>query len=973
MTRLRALSVAALACAVAPFAAQSPAPTTDTYVVPNAGPGRFPLSADGRSAPLHVSSADHPGVVRAARDLRADIGRASPAEPTVSIDTLPNARQVVIIGTIGKSPVIDRLVRAGKLDTRNLAGRWETFVVQIVSKPQPGIDQALVIAGSDKRGTIYGIYDVSDQIGVSPWHYWADVPVRKQPALYVLPGRHTDGEPAVKYRGIFINDEAPALSGWTREKFGGFNSKFYEKVFELVLRMKGNYLWPAMWGNAFADDDTLSPRIADEYGVVMGTSHHEPLTRAQAEWRKYGKGEWNYETNDSVLREFWRGGIRRMGTRENIVTVGMRGDGDEPMTRGTAIALLERIVADQRKIIAEETKKDPSQTPQLWALYKEVQDYYDKGMRVPDDITLLFADDNWGNIRRLNSAADRARPGGFGVYYHFDYVGGPRNYKWINTNQIARVWEQMHLAYEAGANRIWIVNVGDIKPMEFPTQFFLDYAWNPERWPAEKLPEYTRRWAEKTFGAQHASEIANLVTTYSRFNSRRKPELLAPETYSLTNYREAETVVAEYNALTERAERVSAALPVEYRDAFYQLVLHPIQASANLNELYVTVARNRLYAAQGRAATNDLADRARQLFDRDAEISRYYNTQLAGGKWSHMMDQTHIGYTYWQEPPRNVMPRVDVIQVPVPAEMGVAFEGQVPLGVPGQGPPPGGPVRPREPALPEFDTYQRQSYYIDIYNRGQTPFTYSATAAEPWVTLVPATSRVEKQQRMMVSIDWDRVPNGKHRVAITLDGPGSAGFGTGPRVIQAIVNNPVTPKRDAVSGFVEGNGYVSMEAEHYSRAVGTTSIRWQRVPDIGRTLSGMTALPTTAPSQTPGGNSARLEYRAFLFDTGMVTVKTYVSPTLNFSGSKTGVRYAVSIDDDAPQLVNITADSSNAGWDRSVADNIRILSTRHRIDRAGDHVLKLWVVDPGVVVQKIVIDAGGDRPSYLGPPESYRR
>ncbi len=973
MTRLRTLSVAALACAVAPFAAQSPAPTTDTYVAPNAGPGRFPLSADGRSAPLYVSSADHPGVVRAAGDLRADIGRASPAEPTVSIDTLPNARQVVIIGTIGKSPLIDRLVRAGKLDTRNLAGRWETFVVQVVSKPEPGIDQALVIAGSDKRGTIYGIYDVSDQIGVSPWHYWADVPVRKQPALYVLPGRHTDGEPAVKYRGIFINDEAPALSGWTRERFGGFNSKFYEKVFELVLRMKGNYLWPAMWGNAFADDDTLSPRIADEYGVVMGTSHHEPLTRAQAEWRKYGKGEWNYETNDSVLREFWRGGVRRMGTRENIVTVGMRGDGDEPMTRGTAIALLERIVADQRKIIAEETKKDPSQTPQLWALYKEVQDYYDKGMRVPDDITLLFADDNWGNIRRLNSAADRARPGGFGVYYHFDYVGGPRNYKWINTNQIARVWEQMHLAYEAGANRIWIVNVGDIKPMEFPTQFFLDYAWNPERWPAEKLPDYTRRWAEKTFGPQHASEIASLVTTYTKFNSRRKPELLAPETYSLTNYREAETVVAEYNALTERAERVSAALPAEYRDAFYQLVLHPIQASANLNELYVTVARNRLYAAQGRAATNDLADRARQLFDRDAEISRYYNTQLAGGKWSHMMDQTHIGYTYWQEPPRNVMPRVDVIQVPVPAEMGVAFEGQVPLGVPGQGPPPGGPVRPREPALPEFDTYQRQSYYIDIYNRGQTPFTFSATAAEPWVTLAPATSPVKKQQRVMVSIDWDRVPNGTHRVAITLDGPGSAGFATGPRVIQAIVNNPVTPKRDAVSGFVEGNGYVSMEAEHYARAVATPSVRWQRIPDIGRTLSGMTVLPTTTPSQTPGGNGARLEYRAFLFDTGLVTVKTFVSPTLNFSGSKTGVRYAVSIDDDAPQLVNITADSSNAGWDRSVADNIRILSTRHRIDRAGDHVLKLWFVDPGVVVQKIVIDAGGDRPSYLGPPESYRR
>ena len=337
------------------------------------------------------------------------------------------------------------------------------------------------------------------------------------------------------------------------------------------------------------------------------------------------------------------------------------------------------------------------------------------------------------------------------------------------------------------------------------------------------------------------------------------------------------------------------------------------------------------------------------------------------------MDQTHIGYTYWQEPPRNVMPRVDVIHVPAAAEMGVAYEGQVPLAVPGQGPPPGGPVRPREPALPEFDTYQRQSYYIDVYNRGQAPFTYSARATEPWVTITPATGRIDKQQRLTVSVDWTRVPNGKHRVPITLEGPGAAGFATGPRVIQAIVNNPISPKRDSIVGFVEGNGYVSMEAEHYSRAVAAAPLRWQRIPGLGRTLSGMTVLPTTAPSQTPGGSGARLEYQAFLFDTGTVTVKAYVSPTLNFSGSKTGVRYAVSIDDEAPQLVNIVADSSNAGWEKSVADNVRALTTRHRVDRLGNHVLKFWFVDPGVVLQKLVIDAGGERPSYLGPPESYRR
>jgi hypothetical protein len=973
--RLTVALATSLASAILPVdvAAQNSLGATDSYVSPTAAPGRFPLFVGALAAPIVVSTGDYAGVIRAARDLRADIGRVSGNEPALTSDTPPNARSVILIGTVGKSAVIDALVRSRRLDTTGLSGKWETFVVQVVAKPAPGIDQALAIAGSDKRGTIFGIYDVSAQIGVSPWYWWADVPTRKHTALYVLPGRHTLGEPAVKYRGIFINDEAPALSGWSKQTFGGFNHQFYEKVFELVLRMKGNYLWPAMWGSAFADDDTLSPRLADEYGIVMGTSHHEPLTRAQAEWKKHGSGAWNYEQNDSALREFWRGGIRRMGTRENIVTVGMRGDGDMPMTEGSNVELLERIVADQRKIIAEETGKDAERTPQLWALYKEVQDYYDKGMRVPDDVTLLFADDNWGNIRRLPSASDRGRAGGFGVYYHFDYVGGPRNYKWINTNPIARVWEQMHLAYSTGANRIWIVNVGDIKPVELPTQFFLDYAWNPERWPAERLPEYTQRWAEQQFGARHASDIADIVTTYSKLNGRRKPELLAPETYSLTNYREAESVVADYTTLADRARRLSATIPVEYRDAFYELVLHPVEASANLNDLYVTVAKNRLYAQQGRASTNDLADRARSLFERDAQISRYYNTELAGGKWNHMMDQTHIGYTYWQEPPRNVMPRVDVIQVPPGAEMGVAYEGQIPSAVPGQGAPPPVPTRPREPALPEFDIYQRQSHYIDVYNRGQTPFEFSTHAAEPWITLSPSRGTVEKDQRITVSVDWRRAPNGTHKVPITLDGPGAAGFGTGPRVIQAIVNNPASPDRDTVTGFVEAGGYVSMEAEHYSRAVATSPVRWQRIPDLGRTLSAMTALPVTTRRQTPGGNTAHLEYRVFMFDSGAVTVKTYLSPTLDFAGSKHGLRFAISFDDEPPQIVNSTADSSSAGWNKAVVDNIRILATTHRLERSGQHVLKFWLVDPGVVLQKLVIDAGGERPSYLGPPESYHR
>ena len=960
------------------LAAQGVAAGEASYVSAQAGAGRFPLFVNGRAAVLQVNPEDWPGVVRAAKDLRADIERVTGTPPAL-IEGSPGARQtsplpVVLIGTLGRSPTIDALVKAGKLDVAGVAGKWETYLLQVVTDPMPGVRQALVIAGSDKRGTIYGIYDLSAQIGVSPWYWWADVPVAHRASLYVLPSRHTDGEPAVKYRGIFLNDEAPALTGWAKEKFGGLHHQFYEHVFELILRLKGNYLWPAMWGNAFNADDTLNPVLADEYGVVMGTSHHEPMLRAQQEWKRFGHGEWNYEHNDSTLRAFWAQGIRNMGSHESIVTVGMRGDGDMPMSEGSNIALLERIVADQRKIIADVTGKPASQTPQLWALYKEVQDYYDKGMRVPDDVTLLFSDDNWGNIRRLPSVKDRNRSGGFGIYYHFDYVGGPRNYKWIDTNPIPRVWEQMRLAHEYGANRIWIVNVGDLKPMEYPISFFLDYAWNPDRVPAAALPDYARRWATQQFGQDHAAEIGAVITTYLKYAGRRKPELLDTATYSLTNYDEAERVVADWRTLESRAKTLEAALAPEYHAAFYELVLHPIEAYANLNDLYVTVARNRMYAGmmQWRAGTDDLADSARKLFERDARISAFYNDTLAGGKWQHMMAQTHIGYTYWQEPPRNVMPRVDVIQVPDAAEMGVAVverSAPRPRFVPG-GRPVMGP-----PALLPFDPYLRQTYHLDVYNRGRAPFQFEISTAQPWVVVSPARGTVDEEQRVAVSVDWARAPVGTDTVPITITGPNG-----NHAVVLARVTNPASPRRDEVVGFVESDSVVSMEAEHFTRAVGgngANGIRWERIPDFGRTLSGVDATPVTAASQTPGGNAPHLEYRVFMFDTGAVKVHAYISPTWDFTGGK-GLRYAVSFDDEAPQVVNIHADGSSTGktdgnpaWEQGVANNVKILVTQHRLAQAGTHVLKFWMVDPGIVLQKLVIDAGGLRPSYLGPPESF--
>jgi hypothetical protein len=922
----------------------------ESYVSLRKTPGAFTLAASGRAVPLCFSSSDDPAVLRVLKDLQEDVNRVVNIKPAFHADSIPAAKEFVLVGTIGKNPLIDELILRGKIDVKGIRGAWESYVIQVVEKPFPQVDRVLVVAGSDRRGTVFGVYDLSAKIGVSPWYWWADVPVQHHSQIFVKPGRYTQGEPAVRYRGIFINDEAPALSGWTKEKFGGVNHLFYEKVFELILRMKGNYLWPAMWGESFYDDDSLSPRLADAYGVVIGTSHHEPMMRAHDEWRRYGKGPWNYEKNDTVLQDFWRKGIRRMNSYESLVTVGMRGDGDEPMGEKADIALLERIVRDQRRILAEVTGKDAATIPQVWALYKEVQEYYDKGMRVPDDVTLLLCDDNWGNIRKLPKLTDAPRSGGYGIYYHFDYVGGPRNYKWLNTNQISRTWEQMNLAYRYGANRLWIVNVGDIKPMEFPTEFFLEYAWNPDAWPAERLPEYSRLWAERQFGAKYAKEIAEILTKYTQFNSRRKPELLSPETYSLVNFHEAETVVGEYNELLEKAKRIGAALPGEYKDAFYQLVLHPVSACANLNELYVTVGKNRLYANQGRAAANGLAEKAKSLYLNDSLISDYYNRVMAGGKWNHMMDQTHIGYTYWQQPEKNSMPEVRTIDLPSAADLGVAIEGSDRWW----------PAEKSEAVLPKFDPWSGKTHSIDVFNRGTTPFTFSAKAEKPWIHITPSKGSIVAEQRLWATVDWNSAPAGTHDVAIVITGPNKNHI-----VVHAPVDNPTRVARAAIKGFVESNGYISVEAEHFSRMQGT----WKIIPGLGRTLSGVTPLPVTAANLTLGRENPYLEYPLYFFTAGELKVKAFLSPTLNFQNNQ-GLRYAISVDDEMPQIINIHSNRTFQDWEESVRNNITIATSTHVLQQAGKHTLKFWMVDGGVVLQKLVLETGQTRPCYLGPPES---
>jgi len=911
------------------------------------------------AAPLVVDAADWPGVRRAAVDLQTDFERVSGLKPSLSKKVSGSKKTAILIGTLGRSPLIDELVRTGKIDAAPIVGRWEAFLLQVVENPLPGVERALVIAGSDKRGTIYGIYELSEQIGVSPWYWWADVPVVHRDALYVTLVRRVEAGPAVRYRGIFLNDEAPALTGWAKEKFGGLNGKFYARVFELLLRLRANYLWPAMWDNAFNEDDPANASLADEYGIVMGTSHHEPMIRAQKEWKHHGRGPWNYHTNGEVLRQFWTDGVRRNRNFESIVTIGMRGDGDEPMSEEANVALLEGIVADQRAILAREVNLDVTKVPQLWALYKEVQEYYERGMRVPDDVTLLWCDDNWGNLRRLPTSAERKRSGGAGVYYHFDYVGGPRSYRWLNTVPISKTWEQMHLAWSYGADRIWIVNVGDLKPMEFPIEFFLCFAWAPEKWPHEQLAEFGRLWAAREFGPTHAAEIADLVATYTKYNGQRKPELIAPDTFSLINYGEAERVVAGWSDLVVRAERVNAALPKETRDAFYQLVFWPIKACANLNELYIAASRNRLYALQGRASTNLWGERVRDLFHADAALTAAYNETLSGGKWRHFADQTHIGYTSWAQPDRNAMPAITELQLPVAAEMAVAVEGRATSW-------PSSDWPPRPLVLPPLSSLGAANRWVEVFNRGRTAFDFAVRADVPWLHVTPAAGRVEQETRLAVSVDWSAVPTGLSTVTITITGAGQS------VAVQLPIDQRLSTAKPPC-GFIEDDGVIAIEAEHYQRAVTAPGLEWTTLAGLGRTLGGVTVFPVTASSQILRTAGPRLEYDVVLAGSGEVKVEAVLSPTLPFQPGR-GLRFAVSFDDAEPQVIEINGDGGEgrAEWERMVSDSVRKVVTKHRVDTAGAHVLKFWMIDPGVVLQRLVVNCGGQRSSYFGPPESTR-
>lgn len=791
------------------------------------------LSAGGS---ITYDTNDYEGILLAIANLKNDM------QAVMGHDNAP-----VIIGSIDKSKVIADLMKSdkniAKLLNRELKGKKEKYIITTIDTKD---GKSLLIAGSDKRGTIYGVYELSEQIGVSPWYWWADAPIAKHDKVFAKDGVFTDGEPAVEFRGIFLNDEAPCLTTWVENTFntqyGGH--EFYEKVFELILRLKGNMMWPAMWGWAFYADDPANGKLADSMGIMMGTSHHEPMARNHQEYARNRRewGAWNYQTNQANLDKFFREGIERMNGTEDIVTIGMRGDGDEAMSETADTKLMERIINNQRRIIKEVTGRPAEKTTQVWALYKEVQDYYDAGLKVPDDVMILISDDNWGDIRRVPiTKEERSRKGGWGIYYHVDYVGAPRNSKWLNVTQTQQMFEQLSLAYDFGIQRMWILNVGDLKPMEYPITLFMDMAWNPKEYTQQTVTEHTRNFFGRVFCDDIAEDAADIYNRNCQYMARVTPEMLDDRTYNIATG-EWRQVADAYQRLELRALRLYQDIPEDTRDFYRQLILFPVQAMANLYDMYYAKAMNRHYANMGSPDANKWADEVKRCFRRDSLLCASYNNDIANGKWNGMMIQKHIGYTNWN------------------------------------------------------DNFRADK--------------------------LPAT------------------------VAVPEDFSGGYTF-----------------KPD--------NGYVSIEAEHYYQSEASKDTQWSVYPYYGRTRSAVALTPYTKPV-----GDASLTYRFGLPEgTKSVKVHVIVKSTLDFLNVG-GHECAVSLDGGQSEIINFNKTLLDkqpfmySVFYPTVARRIIEKVVELPVSKDGTHELTLRPKHPGLVFEKIVVDFGGYKPSYLFMDES---
>lgn len=942
----------------------------------------FTLASPRQTAAILYDASDAAVVKRAAELFAADVEAVTGRRPQVTSAT-GETGPAVIVGTVGGSALIRRLSEAGKIDTAPLEGAWERYMIQTVANPLPGIRTALVIAGSDRRGAAYGLFTLSELIGVSPWYWWADVPVKKHAALHVDAPPTYSQTPSVRYRGIFLNDEDWGLTPWASQTFeperGNIGPRTYAKVCELLLRLKANYLAPAMHPVSTSFNQIPENKlVADTFAIVMGSTHCEPLLlNTASEWDTQTMGPWNYDKNKEGINRVLTQRVRENSPYENVYTLALRGLHDGAMSTTLPmhekVRMLQQALLDQRRILAENIDRPVETVPQAFTPYKEVLEIYSNGLELPDDITIVWPDDNYGYMKRLSGVREQRRTGRSGVYYHVSYLGVPHSYLWFSTTPPSLMYEELRKAYDTTADRLWLVNCGDLKGSEMQVSLFLDMAWDIGRFTADNVVSYPARWLAGIFGEAYYDRLEAMTREHLRLAFPRKPEYmgwgyhwnrfdhnceqLTDTDFSFTNYDEAPRRLEAYRKLGARAEALLHEIGDEARPAFYQLVYYPLRGAELMNRMTLGGQRNRWYARQGRAATNAVRDEVQRCYDSLQVITRGYNS-LLGGKWNHMMSmrQNYDGVSAYFNLPH--LATHDAAGAP---RLALQVAGEDVTG-----------ARAFH-ALPAFDNYLRRTYPVEIYNRGGGTLAWTAHASEPWVVLSKSAGKTADEERITVGIDWEKAPSGN---AV----PAQIVFRAGEQSEKVLVSlfNPTAPSRAELRGiYVENNGCVSIPAAGCHRVRENDRIKITAVEDLGIEGPALQLGDPTAPLQIFRSRDVPCaEYDFYAFDAGSVDVYTYVLPTFPLHADRdfrigentnTDTKYSVQIDDGALATPSSSHVEYAQVWFESVLRNCAVNKSTLHIDKPGRHTLRIRVGDPGIVLQKIVLDFGGMKRSYLGP------
>lgn len=929
--------------------------------------------------PLLVEPEGFEGVRRIAGRVARDIEAVTGFAPEVT-DRLPeDGSPLILCATLGQSPLADRLLARGVLDEKRLRGKREVFQIRFACLEGR---EALVICGSDKRGTIYGMFTLSEYIGVSPLCFWGDAAPRRRDV--VLLGRDVEQisrEPSVRYRGFFINDEWPCFGTWAASHFGDVNASCYEQVFELLLRLKGNYLWPAMWKSSFPLDGpgSANEELADLYGVVMGSSHHEPCLRASEEWDKvrgetspYGN-EWNFDTNEEGLLRYWADALKRSGKYENIITIGMRGERDSCIlgadsTLEENISLLKRIITRQRGLIRQYV---PRQSRQMLALYKEVERYFCGDAQTEglqswhelDDVLFLLCEDNFGHLRTVPPEVLRDHPGGWGMYYHFDYHGGPISYEWVDSTPLSQVWEQMTAAWEYGIQELWIVNVGDLKLHEVPLSYFLALAYDFDRWGSgnpDSPRQFLAQWTARTFPEASDStreQIAAVFRDYVAMNALRRPEALHAGVYHPCHWEETDRMLNLAGELERRSEAVMDALCPRERDAYYSMIHFSAMASANLLKLHLYAGKNAHYAAQGKVIANRYFDLAEKCIHRDWALGAEF-AAFRDGKWAGMELAPHIGFTKWNEDDSRYPVLCQVTPMDKPCMKVSRADGEA-VATKNYGAPAVIPV-------PDFLYAGVDAVTLEIANGGAESFRFEITGDMPvWLRAEPSGGVVTGQTQVVLRCDREKLPrDAEQRTLYVSDG--------NTRVALEISGRAVTLEDCPLRTFAQREGAIVMLAEHYSAARGTDAGAFRRIADYGKFGSGMKVFPPTAEF-AEDQEKPSLTYSFVIDEAGEYPVTLLTAPN---NPVRMGRSVEVLLESGTRrQLLELLPASFRAGensdsrWTSGVLDQVHTAQTTFHFE-AGLQTLTVGAMSPGVVLEKIIIGAP-KYASYLGPEETF--